>query len=105
MLSRPYLHTLIVRHRFGLVLAELIRCLRLQNYILHLHSPWSVVFYTSLTRKQAMKTLKELKLPTGSPEKDERDGVMGVFSKVRPNAFLRIALFPDLALRRRRTPG
>ncbi|ORY48421.1 hypothetical protein BCR35DRAFT_327301 [Leucosporidium creatinivorum] len=61
VISRPYIHTLL-------------------DYILHLHSPWSVCFFTSLPRKVALKTLKQLKLPTGGPEKDERDGVVGVFA-------------------------
>ncbi|GAA5914841.1 hypothetical protein JCM6882_007816 [Rhodosporidiobolus microsporus] len=51
------------------------------EYLLHQHSPWSIVFYSSLSRKKALKTLKELKLPTGGPEKDERDGVVGLFAR------------------------
>lgn len=35
-----------------------------------------------MSRKKALKTLKQLKLPTGGPEQDERDGVVGVFAKV-----------------------
>lgn len=27
--------------------------------------------------------MRELKLPTGGPEEDERDGVVGLFAKVR----------------------
>lgn len=63
--------------------ADNLRFARSQNYILHLHSPWAVCFFTAMSRKKALKTLKQLKLPTGGPEQDERDGVVGVFAKVR----------------------
>ncbi|GAA6027890.1 hypothetical protein JCM8097_001767 [Rhodosporidiobolus ruineniae] len=50
------------------------------EYLLHQNSPWSIVFFSSLSRKKALQTLKSLKLPTGGPEKDERDGVVGLFA-------------------------
>ncbi|GAA5826070.1 hypothetical protein JCM3770_005230, partial [Rhodotorula araucariae] len=50
-------------------------------YLLSPHSPWSLAFYTSLPRKQALETLKALNMPTGGPEKDERDGVVGLFAR------------------------
>ncbi|GAA6014175.1 hypothetical protein JCM10207_006122 [Rhodosporidiobolus poonsookiae] len=62
VLARPYLTTLM-------------------EYLLHQHSPWSFCFFSSLPRKEALKTLKSLKLPTGGPEKDERDGVVGLFAR------------------------
>ncbi|GAA5878428.1 hypothetical protein JCM8547_003598 [Rhodosporidiobolus lusitaniae] len=62
VLARPYLTTFM-------------------EYLLHQQSPWSIVFYSSLSRKKALKTLKSLKLPTGGPEKDERDGVVGLFAR------------------------
>ena len=57
VLSRPYLETFLA-------------------YLLSQQSPWSFCFYSSLPRKQALKTLRELNMPTGGPEKDERDGVV-----------------------------
>lgn len=51
------------------------------DYILLPGTPWCVVFFTALPRKLALKTLEDLNLPTGGPERDERDGVLGVFCK------------------------
>lgn len=62
VLSRPYLETFLA-------------------YLLSQQSPWSFCFYSSLPRKQALKTLRELNMPTGGPEKDERDGVVGLFAR------------------------
>ncbi|BGP14756.1 hypothetical protein JCM10213_004305 [Rhodosporidiobolus nylandii] len=62
VLARPYLTTFM-------------------EYLLSQHSPWSIVFFSSLSRKKALATLKSLKLPTGGPEKDERDGVVGLFAR------------------------
>ncbi|GAA5885280.1 hypothetical protein JCM16303_005984 [Sporobolomyces ruberrimus] len=62
VISRPYLGTLM-------------------KYLLLQKTPWCFVFYTSMTRKEGMKVLKELNLPTGGPEDDERDGVLGLFAK------------------------
>ncbi|KAM0752240.1 hypothetical protein T439DRAFT_333439 [Meredithblackwellia eburnea MCA 4105] len=54
----------------------------LMDYLLHPDNRWSVAFWTgSMTRKQGLKCLEQLQLPTGSPEKDERDGVVGLWSK------------------------
>ncbi|KAM0747279.1 hypothetical protein T439DRAFT_336696 [Meredithblackwellia eburnea MCA 4105] len=54
----------------------------LMDYLLHPNNRWSVAFWTgSMSRKQGLKALRQLKLPTGSPEKDERDGVVGLWSK------------------------
>ncbi|GAA6012551.1 hypothetical protein JCM11491_005430 [Sporobolomyces phaffii] len=50
------------------------------KYLLLRNTPWSFVFYTSKSRKEGLKILKELNLPTGGPEDDERDGVLGLFS-------------------------
>ncbi|GAA5838993.1 hypothetical protein JCM3766R1_004550 [Sporobolomyces carnicolor] len=61
VISRPYLQTLM-------------------KYLLLQKRPWCFVFYTSLSRKDGLKTLKELNLPTGGPEDDERDGVLGLFA-------------------------
>jgi len=54
---------------------------QLQSYLLLQHTPWCFVFYTSMSRKEGMKVLKELNLPTGGPEDDERDGVLGLFAE------------------------
>jgi len=62
VLSRPYLEPFLA-------------------YLLSQQSPWSFCFYSSLPRKQALKTLRELNMPTGGPEKDERDGVVGLFAR------------------------
>ncbi|GAA5903151.1 hypothetical protein JCM5296_003354 [Sporobolomyces johnsonii] len=62
VLSRPYLTTFM-------------------DYLLSRQSPWCIVFFSSLSRKKALKTLKAVKLPTGGPEKDERDGVVGLFAR------------------------
>ncbi|GAA5969771.1 hypothetical protein JCM11641_008037 [Rhodosporidiobolus odoratus] len=62
VLARPYLKTFM-------------------DYLLKQASPWSIVFFTSLSRKKALKTMKSLKLPTGGPERDERDGVVGLFAR------------------------
>ncbi|GAA5950175.1 hypothetical protein JCM3765_004227 [Sporobolomyces pararoseus] len=61
VISRPYLQTLM-------------------KYLLLQKTPWCFVFYTSMSRKDGLKTLKELNLPTGGPEDDERDGVLGLFA-------------------------
>ncbi|BGP38779.1 hypothetical protein JCM10449v2_002716 [Rhodotorula kratochvilovae] len=50
-------------------------------YLLSQQSPWSFCFYSSLPREQALETLKCLNMPTGGPEKDERDGVVGLFAR------------------------
>ena len=34
-----------------------------------------------MTREEGLEVLKELDLPTGGPEDDERDGVLGLFAK------------------------
>ncbi|GAA5975689.1 hypothetical protein JCM10908_005244 [Rhodotorula pacifica] len=62
VLTRPYLRTFI-------------------DYVLSLQSPWAVCFYTSLDRELALTTLRQLNLPTGGPERDERDGVVGLFAR------------------------
>ncbi|GAA5880564.1 hypothetical protein JCM16303_005430 [Sporobolomyces ruberrimus] len=62
VISRPYLKTLM-------------------KYLLLQKTPWCFVFYTSMTRSEGMKVLKELNRPTGGPEDDERDGVLGLFAK------------------------
>ncbi|GAA6062380.1 hypothetical protein JCM10212_003189 [Sporobolomyces blumeae] len=61
VISRPYLQTLM-------------------KYLLHHNTPWCFVFFSSLPRETALKTLEELNLPTGGPEDDERDGVLGLFA-------------------------
>ncbi|GAA5950108.1 hypothetical protein JCM3765_004199 [Sporobolomyces pararoseus] len=61
VISRPYLQTLM-------------------KYLLLQKTPWCFVFYTSMSRKDGLQTLKELNLPTGGPEDDERDGVLGLFA-------------------------
>ncbi|GJN87563.1 hypothetical protein Rhopal_000517-T1 [Rhodotorula paludigena] len=63
-LARPYLKTLM-------------------DYLLQPHgdSPWRVVFFTHMKRAVALEALKELDLPVGGPERDERDGVMGLFAR------------------------
>ncbi|KAL8279730.1 hypothetical protein RQP46_007825 [Phenoliferia psychrophenolica] len=54
VLSRPYLDTFI-------------------NYLLHPDNRWTIAFWSgSMTRKEAMRVLRWLKLPTGSAETDER---------------------------------
>ncbi|GAA5914645.1 uncharacterized protein JCM6883_001027 [Sporobolomyces salmoneus] len=60
-ISRPYLGTLM-------------------KYLLLQKTPWCFVFYTSMSRQDGLKALKELNLPTGGPEDDERDGVLGLFA-------------------------
>lgn len=62
VLSRPYLTTIM-------------------GYLLTRDSPWNFCFYSSLPRVDALRRLKELNLPTGGPEKDERDGVVGLFAR------------------------
>ncbi|GAA5848481.1 hypothetical protein JCM3766R1_005661 [Sporobolomyces carnicolor] len=62
VIARPYLQTLM-------------------KYLLLQKSPWCFVFYTSMPRKDGLRTLKELNLPTGGPEDDERDGVLGLFAR------------------------
>ncbi|BGP06848.1 hypothetical protein JCM10049v2_002674 [Rhodotorula toruloides] len=61
VLSRPYLRTFF-------------------DYLLSRESPYCFCFYSSLPRKQALRTLEELNLPTGGPERDERDGCVGLFA-------------------------
>ncbi|GAA5916622.1 uncharacterized protein JCM6883_007141 [Sporobolomyces salmoneus] len=60
-MKRPYLDTLM-------------------KYLLQRKTPWCFVFFTSMSREDGLKTLKELNLPTGGPEEDERDGVLGLFA-------------------------
>ncbi|GAA5867202.1 hypothetical protein JCM3774_002372 [Rhodotorula dairenensis] len=62
VLTRPYLKTFM-------------------DYVVSLQSPWAVCFYTKLDRKTALKTLRQLNLPTGGPEDDERDNVNGLFAR------------------------
>lgn len=62
VLTRPYLKTFM-------------------DYVVCLQSPWAVCFYTKLDRKTALKTLRQLNMPTGGPEDDERDGVVGLFAR------------------------
>lgn len=62
VLKRPYLDTFL-------------------RYVLNLQSPWAVCFYTSLDKETAEQTLRQLRGPTGGPERDERDGVVGLFAR------------------------
>ncbi|GAA5932399.1 uncharacterized protein JCM15063_001212 [Sporobolomyces koalae] len=50
------------------------------SYLLLRHAPWCFVFWTSKPREEGLKILKELNLPTGGPEDDERDDVLGLFA-------------------------
>ncbi|GAA5828925.1 hypothetical protein JCM5353_004022 [Sporobolomyces roseus] len=61
VLSRPYLQTLM-------------------KY-LFVQRTWCFVFYTSKSRDEGLKMLKELNLPTGGPEDDERDRRLGLFAE------------------------
>ncbi|KAM0788315.1 hypothetical protein ACM66B_001458 [Microbotryomycetes sp. NB124-2] len=61
-LSRGFLHTLI-------------------DYVLHDDTPWCGVFFTSMPREDAVKTLKDLNLPVGGPESNERDSWLGLYAR------------------------
>ncbi|KAI5476190.1 hypothetical protein MNV49_000351 [Pseudohyphozyma bogoriensis] len=52
------------------------------DYLLHPGNRWSIAFWSgSMKRDKAMEVLRMLKLPTGSAETDERDGVVGLWSR------------------------
>ncbi|KAK4051911.1 hypothetical protein OIV83_002616 [Microbotryomycetes sp. JL201] len=51
------------------------------DYVCHKDNPWCGVFYTSMPRDKALKTLKDLNLPVGGPEPDERDSWLGLYAR------------------------
>lgn len=101
MLARAYLTTLMVSPLASNVEASTcvgysyLHLFCSQAYVLRPGSEWYFCFYSALTRKKALKVLKSLKLPVGAPDRDERDGSVGLFAKVKAE-LVAIELFTEL---------
>ncbi|BGP54595.1 hypothetical protein JCM8202v2_002182 [Rhodotorula sphaerocarpa] len=62
VLTRPYLLTFM-------------------QYVVRPESDGILCFHTELDRETALRTMRQLRLPTGGPEVDERDNVVGLWTR------------------------